>query len=143
MRSLVSPLEPSATPGADGPDFVIISQVTLGVVSLALGISPSDILSSSRRAPAVYGRQLAMYLLNTIFRMKHSHIGRALGRDRTTATYACKVIEDLRDDPSVDGLLGACEASLTGLRDFAGDTPPKPRRRRIDALSAAPGAQAQ
>ncbi|MFZ1990805.1 MAG: helix-turn-helix domain-containing protein [Alphaproteobacteria bacterium] len=140
MRSLVPSFEPSAAPGADGPEFTIISQATLGVVSLALGLSPSDILSSSRRAPAVYGRQLTMYLLNTIFRMKHSHIGRALGRDRTTATYACKVIEELRDDPSVEVLLGACEASLTGLRDLAGDPAPKPRRRRIAALTNAPEA---
>ncbi|HXZ68196.1 MAG TPA: helix-turn-helix domain-containing protein [Alphaproteobacteria bacterium] len=117
--------------------------MTLGVVSLALGISPSDILSSSRRAPAVYGRQLAMYLLNTIFRMKHTHIGRALGRDRTTATYACRVIEELRDDPSVEMLLGACEASLTGLRELAGDPAPKPRRRRINVPTSAPEAQAQ
>ena len=142
MRSLVSGFEP-ATATAHKPELVIISQVTLGVVSLALGISPSDILSSSRRAPAVYGRQVAMYLLNTIFRMKHSHIGRALGRDRTTAAYACQVIEDLRDDPSVEGLLGACEASLTRLRDLTGDTPPKPRRRRISAIAGAPEAQSQ
>ena len=74
-----------------------------------------------------------MYLLNTIFRMKHTHIGRALGRDRTTATYACKVIEELRDDPQVEMLLEVCEASLCGLKELAPAPSPNPPRRRCAA----------
>ena len=77
-----------------------------------------------------------MYLLSTIFSMKHSHIGRALGRDRTTASYACKVIEDLRDDPKVEIVLEACEASLAGLMELAQDPVLKRRRPRIALTTA-------
>lgn len=136
MRSSVSSVPPNCSPGGRPPDCATVSQVTLGVVSLALGISSADILSNSRRAPAVYGRQIAMYLLNTIFRMKHSHIGRAFGRDRTTASYACKVIEELRDDPKVEMLLEACEAMLAGLMEIARNPMLKPRRQRIASTTA-------
>ncbi len=128
------------TPRLNAP---AISHATLGVVSIALGISPSVILSSSRCAAAVYGRQLAMYLLNTTFRMTHSHIGRALGRDRTTASYACRIIEDLRDDPSVETVLTACEASLEGLRELAAHPTPAPRRRRALISQSSDQARAQ
>ena len=80
-----------------------------------------------------------MYLLNTIFRMKHGHIGRAFGRDRTTATYACKVIEELRDDPLVETLLDACEASLLGLKELAAEPALTPRRRRIVSPATSDG----
>lgn len=96
-----------------------LSQATLGVVSVALGVPPAVIQSRSRCTAAVYGRQLAMYLLNTIFRMNHSRIGRTLGRDRTTASYACRIIEERRDDPSVEAVLAACEATLESLKDLA------------------------
>ena len=75
-------------------------------------------------------------LLNTIFRMKHGCIGRAFGRDRTTATHACKVIEDLRDDPAVEMLLGACEPLLVGLKDLAAEPALTPRRRRSNPAEA-------
>jgi hypothetical protein len=44
--------------------------------------------------------------------MTLSDAGFLFGRDRTTASHACRVIEDLRDDPGLDGLLDAMEAFL-------------------------------
>jgi len=49
-----------------------------------------------------------------------SEVGRAFGRDRTTASYACNRIEDLRDDPDVDRTLGWMEIVL---RQAAGLSP--------------------
>ena len=106
-----------------------ISHATLGVVSIALGISLEAIQSTSRCASAVYGRQLAMYLLNTTFQMNFSLAGRALGRDRTTASYSVKKIEERRDDPLVETVLAACENSLAGIRALAVGKPPVPPRR--------------
>lgn len=138
MRYLQAPAK-SADSADAGIDPPAIRDLILGVVGVALGVSPADILSPSRRPLAVYARHLAMYLLHTSFRLKHSLVGRAFGRDRTTAAYACKNIEDLRDDPTVETLLGACEASLEALRSLASDPAPMPRRRRLVALTDAEG----
>ena len=41
-------------------------------------------------------------------------IGMAFGRDRTTVSYACSLIEDLRDDAQFDAELERLEAVLMG-----------------------------
>ena len=109
-----------AASGAVPADTAIISQVTVGVVAVALGIEPAKILSSSRRAPAVYARHVAMYFLHTIFQMKHRDIGEALGRDRSTAAYACRVIEERRDESWLDSLLDCLERAIDIRREADG-----------------------
>jgi chromosomal replication initiation ATPase DnaA len=56
-----------------------------------------------------------MYLAHVVFRLSLTRVGRAFGRDRTTATHACRVIEDAREDPDVDLLIAACEETLRHL----------------------------
>ena len=108
----------------------VYGQITLGVVAIAFGVPPDEILSPSRRAHIAFARQTAMYLLHTVFRMNQSRVGRTLGRDRTTASYACRVVEDARENPAIDGLIGACEASLGSLPGLVwqGDPPTKTRQ---------------
>jgi chromosomal replication initiation ATPase DnaA len=57
-----------------------------------------------------------MYLAHVSFGLSYSEIGRAFGRDRTTAAHACQLIEDRRDDPAVDAVLGALENACAALR---------------------------
>ena len=94
------------------------AQISLGVVAIAFGIPPSEILSASRRVPVAFARQTAMYLLHVVFRMSLSRVGRAFGRDRTTASYACHVVEDARDNAEIDALIEACAVSLRSLPEL-------------------------
>lgn len=65
-----------------------------------------------RRAPVAQARQVAMYLAHVIYGASLSAVGRHFGRDRTTAAYACRLVEDRRDDAGFDMLLDRLEHAL-------------------------------
>ncbi|MGZ8330820.1 MAG: helix-turn-helix domain-containing protein [Rhodoplanes sp.] len=57
-----------------------------------------------------------MYLAHVSFGANYSEIGRAFGRDRTTAAHACRVVEERRDDPGLDAILEQLERDCSALR---------------------------
>jgi chromosomal replication initiation ATPase DnaA len=69
------------------------------------------------RASAARARQLAMYLSHVILGCSLAQIGIAFGRDRTTVSYACALIEDMRDDPLFDEEVSHFERRLEARRD--------------------------
>jgi chromosomal replication initiation ATPase DnaA len=66
------------------------------------------------QADTARARQLAMYLAHVSKGISLTAIGAAFGRDRTTVSYACSLIEDLRDDAKFDAELDRLEAQLSG-----------------------------
>lgn len=50
-------------------------------------------------------RQLAMYVAHVTLRLSMKDVGIGFGRDRTTVTHACHLIEDLRDDIEFDRMV--------------------------------------
>jgi chromosomal replication initiation ATPase DnaA len=64
------------------------------------------------RAKTARARQMAMYLSHVVFGVSLAEIGEAFGRDRTTVSYACGLIEDLRDDPVFDAEMDRLESVL-------------------------------
>lgn len=54
------------------------------------------------RADVARARQLAMYLMHVALGTSLTAVGAAFGRDRTTVSHACALIEDMRDDPDFD-----------------------------------------
>ena len=83
----------------------------------AFAVPVGELIAETRRAPAVaLARQTAMYLAHVAFGLSFTEIGRAFGRDRTTAAYACRLIEEQRDDPAVDAVLGSLEGACGTLR---------------------------
>lgn len=60
-----------------------------------------------------------MYLAHVSFGATFSAIGCAFGRDRTTAAHAVRVIEERRDDPSIDALLDRLERACAAMADTA------------------------
>ncbi|SRR6266540_723528 len=79
----------------------------------AFGVPLAALRASSRRAaPVAEARQAAMYLARTVLGLNYSVIGRACGRDRATVAHACRTIEDHRDDPLFDALIGSLEEML-------------------------------
>ena len=63
-------------------------------------------------------RQIAIYLAHTIFSVSYREVGLYFGRDRTTVAYACKTIEDLRDNTAFDCRLSKLERLLSEAADF-------------------------
>ena len=64
------------------------------------------------RLPAARARQLAMYLAHVVQGRTLTEVGEAFGRDRTTVSYACALIEDMRDDPGFDDEVSALEQQI-------------------------------
>ena len=58
-----------------------------------------------------------MYLAHVAFGLNFTEVGRAFGRDRTTAAHACRAIEDRRDEARLDTALADLEHALR--RDLA------------------------
>lgn len=67
-------------------------------------------------APVVRARQIVMYLAHVALGLGLTQVAVLLERDRSSAAHACRVIEDLRDDPALDAALQAFEQSLLGDR---------------------------
>lgn len=73
-----------------------------------------DDLRAATRGPGkiAFARQTGMYLARVALGMTLSDAGHLFGRDRTTASHACRIVEDLRDDPGFDALLHAMETFM-------------------------------
>jgi Bacterial dnaA protein helix-turn-helix len=63
------------------------------------------------RALAVHVRHVEMYLCHVVLKVNFKEVGRVFSRSRTTAAYACKAIEDARDDRTFDQTLQLLEAA--------------------------------
>jgi len=109
--SFASTTRTAAKPGAARPD--IDAGIIAEVVSASLNVDLTEILSSRRcRRGVSLARQISMYLAHTVYEIPMRRIARAYGRDRTTVSYACRVVEEMRDEPRFDAIVGAIEAAL-------------------------------
>jgi hypothetical protein len=80
--------------------------------------------------PAVFNRQIAMYLAKHVGGWSTTRIGRFYnGRDHSTVCYALKRVETLREnDPEVDGLVSSLATEIkTALPNETGRTGAPPR----------------
>jgi hypothetical protein len=102
---------PGRGPGGNKHADARLCRMIAGVVAAALGVTAHELRSPSRgTAPVAFARQAAMYLGHVVFGLSLTRLGRGFGRDRTTARYACRMIEEYRDDPAVDQFFGMLEA---------------------------------
>jgi hypothetical protein len=98
-------------------------QFVIELVALNTGVPAAQIRSPSRNyAQAARARQIAMYLTYVAWQWPLARIGLAFERDRTTVGYACRLVEDMRDDRVFDERLDRLEACLQGIIDTL-DTP--------------------
>ena len=89
-------------------------------VEAAFDIGYEDLCAATRgRCEIAFARQTGMYLARVTLGMTLSKAGNLFGRDRTTASHACRLVEDWRDDPGFDALLHAIESFVlqTDARD--------------------------
>jgi hypothetical protein len=91
------------------------------LTAAAFAIPQGEVAAATRRTPYVaFARQSAMYLAHVVLGLTYTEIGRAFGRDRTTAAHACRLIEERRDDPAVDAVLSALESACGAMCRNAG-----------------------
>lgn len=78
---------------------------------------PIRLLTHERRGrlPIARARQLAMYLSHVVLGRTLMEIGDAFGRDRTTVSYACALIEDMRDNRLFDDEVSALERQIEAM----------------------------
>jgi chromosomal replication initiation ATPase DnaA len=95
------------------PPAVLPARAAEAAAALAFGIPLAGLRSPSRcSAPIAAARQAAIYLARVGFGIAYGDLGRAFGRDRTTAAHACRVTEDRREDPDFDRRLTVLETGL-------------------------------
>jgi hypothetical protein len=104
-------------PGPSRKTTQRLCDVVAIATAAAFAVPVGELISSTRRSPYVaFARQSAMYLAHVTFGLNYSEVARAFGRDRTTAAHACQLIEERRDDPAVDAVLGSLEDACGTLR---------------------------
>jgi chromosomal replication initiation ATPase DnaA len=80
-------------------------------VEAAFAVGLDDLHAATRgRCDIAFARQTGMYLARVALGMTLSEAGHLFGRDRTTVSHACRIVEDLRDDPGFDALLHQMES---------------------------------
>ena len=89
------------------------SDVINSAVAAAFVVPVSALRAPTRcRAPVALARQSAMYLAHVTLGLTFTEVGRAFGRDRTTAAHACRRIEDRRREARLDAALADLEHAL-------------------------------
>lgn len=108
---------PVSSPRSAAPSFdpeTIHSRVAAYVIA-DFGITADELGFGSRGSPrASLARQVAMYLCHVDFALSFEGIGRLFHRDRTTVAYACRVIEERREDVGFDRRISALECVVAG-----------------------------
>jgi chromosomal replication initiation ATPase DnaA len=85
-------------------------------IAVAFEIETTDLRKRTRgRADTAFARQVAMYLAHVAYGLTLSDVGRVFERDRTTVAYACGVVEDRRDDATIDRTLDLLETVVARL----------------------------
>ncbi len=87
--------------------------IVIELIAKAKNIPVRLLVHKSRcRRSAAEARQLAMYLAHVALGRSLSQVGEVFGRDRTTVSYACALIEDRRDDPTFDADVSRLELEI-------------------------------
>jgi chromosomal replication initiation ATPase DnaA len=87
-------------------------------VAAVFEVDARELQARSRRsARTAFARQVAMYLAHVACGISLTDVGALFGRDRTTVSHACSLVEDKRDDPDLDCRLEHLEQAISCLMD--------------------------
>ncbi|WP_438749503.1 helix-turn-helix domain-containing protein [Pararhizobium sp. O133] len=90
----------------------VVRQLTAEMVMLVGERVP---LRRDRRRTSCHVRQISMYVCHVVLQISLTDIGHAFGRDRTTVSHACNVVEDRRDDSAYDDFVSSVERVITSV----------------------------
>ncbi len=99
---------------------ICLARLVAALVALEFGVEIDNLFGKTKGPVHLsFARQAAMYLTHIVFEMRIAGVGRAFGRDPSTVTHACQIIEDWRDDPQLDKKLNELETALQATRHLA------------------------
>lgn len=85
----------------------------IATVAAAWHLDIDDLIGIDRgTARIARARQIAMYIAHVRMRIPQTRVAVAFNRDRTTVGYACRVIEEQRDDQTINRLLSTFEFAV-------------------------------
>lgn len=106
--------------GAGRQPAEIAARFVVRLVACAMRTDEAEILSGRRgTAEIARARHVAMYLLHTSLSIPYGDVGSLFARDRTTVSHACRLVEDLRDDPMHDDFIARLEEMVDLARSMA------------------------
>lgn len=108
---LPSHIECKSVPLADEEIYVIVLQIVKELY-LNRAIAKEELFLTHNTlsfGDKTFIKHLAFYLCHVVLGHSMRRIARGFGCDRTTISYACRKIEDKRDDAWCDAFVSACE----------------------------------
>ena len=96
----------------------VVQDMTEEMIRLACDRVP---VRRDRRRAGSHVRQIAMYVCHVSLGFSQQDIGLAFGRDRSTVSYACAMVEDRRDDLAFDDFVSAVERLAQSVFARQGD----------------------
>ncbi len=92
---------------------VLTREFICNTVASVFGVEAVQLDQPTRgRAKTALARQVAMYLAHVGCELSLTSVGRLFGRDRSTVAYACKRVEDEREEASFDRAVTMMERSV-------------------------------
>jgi len=80
-----------------------IAQKSIDLICNAYGVSAAMVMAPGRsQAHISLARQVAIYLAHVVGQLSLKQLSVEFGRDRTTISHACHIVEDRRDSPMFD-----------------------------------------
>jgi Bacterial dnaA protein helix-turn-helix len=90
-----------------------LSSFAEATVALAFAQTFNTVRAPTRSiAEHAFVRQLAVYMTNTTFAQNFTAIGRTFGRERSTISHACTLVESARQTPHINTALVALDHAL-------------------------------
>ncbi|MEZ5799197.1 MAG: helix-turn-helix domain-containing protein [Nitratireductor sp.] len=103
------------------PACGIAARMILRLVAHATGCASERLVASDRGTGSeARSRQMAMYLIHTSLSVPYNDVATMFRRDRTTVAHACRTIEDMRDTPAFDDMIGELEKTIELMASMAG-----------------------
>lgn len=94
--------------------------LVLLLVSAHMDVTKLELTAKTRgKARICIARQCAMYLMHVAFSCTYCEVADFFGRDRTTVSHACRLIEDMRDDPSFERKISRMETFASAAAELA------------------------
>ena len=94
----------------DSDDAACVCRLMEAAVAATFAVTIDELRASSRcTAKAAFARQCAMYIAHVALGLSYKETGALFHRDRTTAAYACRLVEMRRDNAAIDRLLDMLE----------------------------------
>ena len=88
------------------------------IVACRCGIEVGDLYRPGRsNGPVSLARHTAMYLQRVMLGLAYDGIARRFARHPTTAIYACRRIEDMRDDAAFEDWIASLEDTVRRARE--------------------------